>query len=239
MVNDMDRRAVLLLNGLAALGAAAMTVAELGGSDVPNLLTREDHPLEWSGALAFLLAGGLFAVTARRLRRRNLLVVGLALMLVLIGFEEISWGQRIFGFATPEGLNDANVQDEFNLHNIEGVHGSIRALGLLVLAGICYVLPAADRLSPSAHRLLRQIRMPIFPMSGMGLITVALMLMVLPRLLLGEARNPLDELGEVLIGVAFAVFGVEALVAATAEGTLAALAHPPAQDEDEDVVADR
>lgn len=33
--------------------------------------------------------------------------------------EEISWGQQLFKFSTPEALNRINVQKEFNIHNIE------------------------------------------------------------------------------------------------------------------------
>ena len=35
--------------------------------------------------------------------------------------EEISWGQRIIGFATPEVLIDANSQGETTLHNLRYV----------------------------------------------------------------------------------------------------------------------
>ena len=31
--------------------------------------------------------------------------------------EEISWGQRLFGIATPEALKETNLQNEINLHN--------------------------------------------------------------------------------------------------------------------------
>ena len=43
------------------------------------------------------------------------------LFFVLVG-EEISWGQRIFGFATPEGMEEKNIQGEFNLHNMDFLH---------------------------------------------------------------------------------------------------------------------
>jgi hypothetical protein len=50
---------------------------------------------------------------------RNLLTV-IYLFLILIFFlnamEEISWGQRIFGWETPQTF-EGNVQDETNLHN--------------------------------------------------------------------------------------------------------------------------
>jgi hypothetical protein len=39
--------------------------------------------------------------------------------LFVIGMEEISWGQRLFGFATPERLAEANWQAEFNFHNVQ------------------------------------------------------------------------------------------------------------------------
>ena len=36
----------------------------------------------------------------------------------LFGMEEISWGQRIFGWNTPEALSTINLQNETNIHNI-------------------------------------------------------------------------------------------------------------------------
>lgn len=41
---------------------------------------------------------------------------------VAIAGEEISWGQRIFGFETPEKIAEKNTQNEFNLHNQEKVY---------------------------------------------------------------------------------------------------------------------
>ena len=38
--------------------------------------------------------------------------------MVFAAEEEISWGQRIFGFATPEFLLPLNYQKEFNVHNL-------------------------------------------------------------------------------------------------------------------------
>lgn len=42
----------------------------------------------------------------------------LAFGIFLFGMEEISWGQRIFGWETPESLKTVNRQEESNLHNI-------------------------------------------------------------------------------------------------------------------------
>jgi len=39
--------------------------------------------------------------------------------LFFIAGEEISWGQRLLKFDTPEELKEVNYQDEFTLHNID------------------------------------------------------------------------------------------------------------------------
>lgn len=42
----------------------------------------------------------------------------LALILLLVAFEEISWGQRIFEITTPEILKEVNYQNEITMHNV-------------------------------------------------------------------------------------------------------------------------
>ena len=83
-------------------------------------LTREDYWVEYLTAVWFLLAGCLLFGTAWRepsLFRRCVYILGGMAMLFAAG-EEISWGQRIFGFATPDFLLTLNQQGEFNAHNI-------------------------------------------------------------------------------------------------------------------------
>ena len=82
-------------------------------------LTREDGWVENLTAVAFLMGGvALFgaALAERRLFPRCVYVLG-GLALIFFGGEEISWGQRIIGFETPDFLAKANVQGEFELHN--------------------------------------------------------------------------------------------------------------------------
>ena len=45
------------------------------------------------------------------------------IVLLFIAGEEISWGQRIFGYPTPDWIAERNLQEEFNLHNLSGVQG--------------------------------------------------------------------------------------------------------------------
>ena len=86
-------------------------------------LTREDGWAENLTAVCFLLAGLLLFVTAlveRRFFRCCVYILG-GMAMVFAAGEEISWGQRIFGFATPDFLMHLNDQKEFNVHNIHNM----------------------------------------------------------------------------------------------------------------------
>ena len=85
-----------------------------------HALTREDSLVENLTVVWFVLAGLLLLVTAlveRSFFRRCVYILGGVAMVFAAG-EEISWGQRIFGFATPDFLMHLNYQKEFNVHNI-------------------------------------------------------------------------------------------------------------------------
>ena len=99
-------------------------------------LCREDYWVENLTAVWFLLAGILlFAATwaERSFLRRCVYILGVMAMVFAAG-EEISWGQRIFGFATPDFLMPLNMQQEFNVHNIaNGMFDILWLNGVLIL----------------------------------------------------------------------------------------------------------
>ncbi len=89
----------------------------------PELVSRalrEDYSVEFFTPAWFLLAGLLFFGAAWKegslFRRSVYILVGLAM--VFAAGEEVSWGQRVFGFATPDLLASVNEQNQFNVHNI-------------------------------------------------------------------------------------------------------------------------
>jgi hypothetical protein len=133
-------------------------------------LVQEDGPIEWLQFAFFLLASILFAVAAWRLARRGDLVGAALFALGAMGIfgiagEEISWGQRIFDFGTPEGLAEVNHQDEFNVHNITAF--PMQRIGnymQLLLGGAGMLLPWLTRVRrPRIHaRLLRLLSPPLF-----------------------------------------------------------------------------
>ncbi|HLN20600.1 MAG TPA: hypothetical protein VK213_05895 [Bacteroidales bacterium] len=76
----------------------------------------EDHLFEYLTSLSFLICSAIFLYIC--FKNRNFIFFLLAIAF-FIGFgEEISWGQRILGFSTPESLMEINAQEEFNFHNI-------------------------------------------------------------------------------------------------------------------------
>ena len=157
---ESDRAApVGLLAGLAAMVAAAAATLLLVADPLTfHAVAQEDRPLEWASALLLLAGSGLLALGA--LRRRGgrvtvLMAVGLCGALAILGMEEISWGQRLFGFVTPEKLAEVNWQQEFNLHNVqtdlfETLYYAGAALFLIALPLLRDLLPV----SVTAHPLL-------------------------------------------------------------------------------------
>ena len=94
-------------------------------------LAMEDSKVENATAGLFFLTGLLLFATAwveKGFPHRCLYILG-GLVMVFVAGEEISWGQRLIGFATPEALTNINAQEEFNLHNID--------VGLFYLVQLC------------------------------------------------------------------------------------------------------
>lgn len=88
--------------------------------NVVEALTQEDGIYE---NVQFLLIGGAFIAalfTLQRYRAQPWLAAYVAFAAICcfyVAAEEVSWGQRFFGWATPEGWLAVNDHHETNLHN--------------------------------------------------------------------------------------------------------------------------
>jgi len=169
-------------------------------------LTHEDGIFENIEAInyfaAFLL---LFHVLVAQ-RMTNIWLIGICLLFFLAGGEEISWGQRIFAVTTPDTLRTINVQGETNLHNIEWINGSVRALSLLVLWGIFVVIPVGTLFRPT-DKLIRGLRFPVANWGSTVAIVASTAVMIIARLLRYDMFE-LDEVGEFLTSFAALGLGV-------------------------------
>lgn len=86
-------------------------------------LAIEDGPVEYLSAIASFMASIiwlLFAVHSLAKRRWRFFLIAFLIMgmLLLIGLEEISWGQRIVNAESSEYFTMNNMQGETNLHNL-------------------------------------------------------------------------------------------------------------------------
>lgn len=117
-MNTIDRCLYGVLLGGLCLGLGASVLHPTLYTDS---LAAEDGLFEWATAL-FLLIGAFMC--ARRVRLPNkarifavISAIG-ALVLVFGAGEEVSWGQRVFGWASGEFWVENNEQAETNLHNL-------------------------------------------------------------------------------------------------------------------------
>ena len=109
-------------------------------------LSREDSWVENLTVVWFFLSA--LALLAAALAegspwRRGLYVLA-GLAFLFVAGEEINWGQRIFGFETPESLMSFNPLLEFNIHNADvflfsgslhlGAQGAIAGLSIVTCA---------------------------------------------------------------------------------------------------------
>jgi hypothetical protein len=98
----------------------------------------------------------LSALAARRFHRQHQIAITVTLILLCLGTfvlagEEISWGQRVLGIATPAELADVNAQSEMNLHNVTvgfDVESMFRQISLLI-AIVGTAVPILTRRRPA------------------------------------------------------------------------------------------
>lgn len=208
------REPVLLL----AVIVAAMAYMGLGDRllslEARVWINREDGFLETATAVMLLLAGALAArvALAHGAALRVRLMHGFLVFLFLfMAGEEISWGQRILGFRTPEALAAVNVQNEANLHNTYGyVFDHLFILCFFVWG--C-VVPVLNRASRFFAQVFRATGLPI-PSAGLA---VGMLFITLTReqvtesLGLGVSTLRVAELRECLSAVTFLALMAQSL----------------------------
>lgn len=111
-----------LYHVVAPLTLILMYVVVMVSPKLFIFLVQEDGISE-TGQFLFYLISGIFAFRASLIfRKKNklnfLLFLLFGIGMLFVAFEEISWGQRIFGIETPEKIKELNHQDEITIHNL-------------------------------------------------------------------------------------------------------------------------
>lgn len=143
LLNDGARAWNLSPTKVAIICSLPFIIALIGGGtaliskDAYKWFTGEDRFAETMQVLFYSLAFLLsLVITYQQWRAGEKLIaflyLGLSLAIFFLIGEELSWGQRIFGWETSETFASANKQDETNLHNIHGVGATFKWMQLLV-----------------------------------------------------------------------------------------------------------
>jgi hypothetical protein len=114
---------VFLLVLLAVFVFAGLSHWALRSHLDTDWLEGEDGLSEWWSVATYLAAAVLAGATARvlwatRHTKLRYLFLVMAVAFFLGAMEEISWGQRLFGWGTPSVIEQINFQDETTIHNV-------------------------------------------------------------------------------------------------------------------------
>lgn len=195
--------AFILVFILVILG---VIIARVNPDYYHNVYAVEDGFIEWLTALGLL--AGCFVCLYRffilapfrpKLFRASLIILSL---IFLFGFlEEISYGQRIFGFETPQALKEHNTQGEFNIHNLK--IGSVRinklifGLGLTIFVLFYFlVLPILYRKVKKVETWIDKLAIPVPKWFHVG---VYILLFILVEMIPYPKKGEILEFGGVWI----------------------------------------
>ena len=154
-----------------------------------DILTNEDEFFEDLTAFFFLCTSFLFFFRTYRNKennkdfslifRKNIFYIFLSFLFFFGGMEEISWGQRIFKFATPQIMKKINFQREFNFHNLRIFQGEFEGgrekpeillmftfyrMFCMFWLIFCIIIPILYKKNKRFFIFLNKINFPIVPL---------------------------------------------------------------------------
>ncbi|MEM7010876.1 MAG: hypothetical protein AAF585_05265 [Verrucomicrobiota bacterium] len=206
--------------------------------DIPSLahIGEEDNLIENLGALSFLFSSILFGWLFWSNRRESAYLLGkkcrgawaflaLCLLFFFIAGEEISWGQRLIGWATPAWMAENNIQGETTIHNLEffNVYGrdeikpfwqrlySMNRMFSMFWLAWCLMIPLGAKFSPRFAGLVEKMGIPI-PKLIMGFLFFSIYVsakLFIWRYQPGDAlKANIDELKEAFYAVFFLIVAI-------------------------------
>jgi hypothetical protein len=136
--------------------------AGFNNRELYKFLLKEDGPLENIASACVLFASLLFLFAYFKHRYvKNTFFLLFSIALFILFMEEISWGQRIFGFQSPDIFQQSNAQKEINLHNLRGIYRFINELFYVCLEFYLVGIFLIVLIFKDLHTLLLRYRVPI------------------------------------------------------------------------------
>ena len=130
------------------------------------------------------------------------------LILYLIGifyylFEEVSWGQHIFGWQTPEIISNINNQNETNIHNISSLFNELPRNLLLIWCGLSfYIVKFWQKKYFNFSRI-------IYPSKNLKFVSILIIFFFIPNLLVDKFNlapgHPAENSTDILLNIFFEI----------------------------------
>ncbi|MFQ6113382.1 MAG: hypothetical protein ACE5NG_04735 [bacterium] len=160
---DVSQKVILFMCSVPFIVALIGLSTALISKDLYKWFTGEDRIAETLQVLFYAIAFVFCIMNTRHLlnsgqKRIALLYLFVAFGLFFMVGEELNWGQRIFGWSTPESFALIHKQKETNLHNIYGVGTTFKWIQMLAGA-YGTILPLVVLRSTSLERYRQTISM--------------------------------------------------------------------------------
>lgn len=146
---------ILLLSPFIAL--FILLIVRMWPMDYFLQIVKEDHLIE-NLQVYFLLFGSVnlsYQIIKYRKKLNNFTLFLMLICVVVFTFlagEEISWGQRIFGFSTAGYMAENNLQNETTVHNLSFIQWMVEvAYAVIGLAGGTLWLLRKTKINLSFH----------------------------------------------------------------------------------------
>jgi len=113
--------------------------SKLYSPEIYGYFEREDSFSEYFQSLNYFIASIVsFFIVSLGIRNKQFLLSILYCFLgvgfLFVSLEEISWGQRIFGYSNPEYFSENNVQNELTIHNLNSFQPLLRHIYIAISA---------------------------------------------------------------------------------------------------------
>jgi len=213
-----SRSSIILWTAVAAASWAIILALYFLAPDAYIWLGTEDKPGENMTSVFYFGAGLLILWRSVALLRgqqtsfvREILPLLVAAFFIFVGGEEISWGQRLFGFQTPETIVGNNVQGEMTLHNLTlfdrggAILNQHTALNLIALfMGV--IVPLCYRYVSPLRSLMKRLGFPPVPLA----VTMWFIVGLLHGQTIAKAAPHWShtEIKELIFSIGFFLYGV-------------------------------
>lgn len=207
---------------------AVLTIA--GRVSSAQWLLRENGIYESFGAFVCLLGSIIFFLAYIKfpwrnnfgffVTKRNVFFLLLAIFLLFIVGEEISWGQGLFGFQAPDFMSYLNFQNELNIHNLKIIQESNNALAIKacrLLLAYLMLLPIALKAFPAFEIVFKATGIPVpsFRISLLTALTYFMDVTLMGHEVIGNvSHDNLHEAFETNLEIVLFVFAIECYFAA-------------------------